>query len=1006
VRDAEPSLDELPSRIGRYRVVRKLGEGGMGIVFEAEQQQPRRRVAVKVVKPHLSARHLRRFRLEGEVLGRLRHPGIASIYEAGAGRVSFPSGASIRQPFLAMELVDGEPVSTYAATLDVPGRLALVATICEIVQYAHRRGVIHRDLKPGNVLVETNAQPKILDFGVARAVDPAGERDYTTQTRMGEIIGTLPYMSPEQLGGDVEAIDTQSDVYALGIILYEVLTGRHPYPFEKGSLAEISARLHATGFAPPSKYDKSCRGDIDVIVATAIEDEKERRYQSAGALATDIRRHLRLEPIEARADSAWYVVRRQVQRHRLPVAIGASFLFALVAFAVVSWTLYVSAERARQDAEQQHAEATSRLWDSYLASARLGRSSRLPGRRLASLDVIAKASAIRPSPELRDEAIASLCLTDLRVIAELDGVPGAGAVGLDALDRFSWIEHDSISIVSELPSRARIATLPGPGRTDWVQRFSPDGRFLASRYAAGTDRLAIVWEVDRERPVLTIEEGRLAGMAVVFDPRSKWVAFAATDSTIRIHDLPSGALRETIAGTGAATLLAVHPGGERIATSDGSSIGVWQRSTGGRLLTSPAPSYLYSIGYTPDGRWLAGTAADGGIYLWDTTTGAMARRLEGHSAPATVGFFGANELLATRGWDGTTRTWDLRRDVPLFDPIEDLIVAGMAGERMLFQGPNRNVVVMEIARAPGFEHITDEEEFRGPSQVALSADGRYLATAADNGLHLWSLATGESMAQLAGRARDVLIIGGDLFASVDRELLRWPLRDLTDGGRAGGPTPVAPGTTVDFIGTHPDGRSVAAIGADRFFLIAPGTGAVGDMFPLPDGAEHPQLTPDGRWLFLSNWRGPGGHVIDAATGEIRRVFPGTSVTGAFSPDGTTLIVTDPEGYRLVDVASLEDRIRVTRPERVYTGKVAFHPKDEMVAVTYSRYVVWLLDVETGERLCTLRNPDPEPITSLQFTLDGNRLIAVATGRDILIWKLDEIRRRLRELDLDWGRSGT
>jgi len=215
----------LPTAIGRYRIIRLLGEGGMGTVYEAEQDQPRRLVALKVIKPGLAAgERLWRFEHEAQALGRLQHPGIAQIYEASTADTGFGP-----QPYFAMELIRGLSLQEYAKSnsLDTRQRLALMVKICEAVNHAHQRGLIHRDLKPGNILVDETGQPKILDFGVARVT--GSDEQATRQTDLGQLVGTLAYMSPEQVMADPLEMDTRSDVYSLGVILYELLSGRLPY---------------------------------------------------------------------------------------------------------------------------------------------------------------------------------------------------------------------------------------------------------------------------------------------------------------------------------------------------------------------------------------------------------------------------------------------------------------------------------------------------------------------------------------------------------------------------------------------------------------------------------------------------------------------------------------------------------------------------------------------------------------------------------------------------------
>jgi tetratricopeptide (TPR) repeat protein len=321
----------LPEAIGRYRVLRLVGEGGMGTVYEAEQDHPRRVVALKVIKPGLTSRELlRRFERESQALGRLQHPGIAQIYEAGTADAGFGP-----QPYFAMEFILGETLKDYAASqsLDTRQRLELVAHICDALQHAHGRGLIHRDLKPANILVDRTGQPKILDFGVARLADEYAHG--TLQTDAGQLVGTLAYMSPEQVAADPLELDTRSDVYALGVILYELLAGRLPY--------EIGNRVHEAvqtirdeDPTRLSSVNRIYRGDIETIVGKALEKDKARRYTSAAALAEDIRRHLSDQPITARSASATYQLQKFARRHKTLVGGVAAVFVVLVAGIVVS----------------------------------------------------------------------------------------------------------------------------------------------------------------------------------------------------------------------------------------------------------------------------------------------------------------------------------------------------------------------------------------------------------------------------------------------------------------------------------------------------------------------------------------------------------------------------------------------------------------------------------------------------------------------------------------------
>jgi eukaryotic-like serine/threonine-protein kinase len=334
--------------IGRYRIIRILGEGGMGTVYEAEQDQPRRGVALKVIKASLASPELlRRFDQESQALGRLHHPGIAQIYEAGSAET--PGG---RQPFFAMELIRGLPLTQYAnqRKLDIRQRLLLMIQVCDAVQHAHQRGIIHRDLKPGNILVEETGQPKILDFGVARATDCDAEA--TRQTDVGQILGTLAYMSPEQVLADPLALDTRSDVYALGVILYELLAGKLPYKLSR-QLPQAIRIIQETDADPLSSVSRVFRGDIETIVTKALEKDKNRRYASAADLAGDMRRYLDDQPITAKPASTSYQLEKFARRHKALVTGVAAVFLALVLGVIASTREAVRARKAERTAQQQ-----------------------------------------------------------------------------------------------------------------------------------------------------------------------------------------------------------------------------------------------------------------------------------------------------------------------------------------------------------------------------------------------------------------------------------------------------------------------------------------------------------------------------------------------------------------------------------------------------------------------------------------------------------------------------
>lgn len=343
------------TRIGPYEVVARLAEGGMGTVFEAQQESPSRRVALKVMHGSMvSASAAARFRYEAQALARLTHPGIAQIYEAGTHR-----GPTGTLAYYAMELIPGgRSILAHARTLSRRDRLDLFLLLCDAVAHAHRRGVIHRDLKPSNVLVTPEGHVKVLDFGIAKLVEHQ-EGDTTLLTLTGQMLGTPGYMSPEQARGDPGSVDVRSDVFSLGVILYEMLTDHQPFEADGASPFEL-ARAVAEGEPIPARtFDRSLCGDLENILAHALEKSRELRYQSVDALAQDIRAYLSNRPVAARAPTSLYMFRKFAARNRALIAGAAGVALALmVGLGIAAWQAVV-ATSARERSE--HDFAVSRL---------------------------------------------------------------------------------------------------------------------------------------------------------------------------------------------------------------------------------------------------------------------------------------------------------------------------------------------------------------------------------------------------------------------------------------------------------------------------------------------------------------------------------------------------------------------------------------------------------------------------------------------------------------------
>ncbi|MCU0224397.1 MAG: tetratricopeptide repeat protein [Acidobacteria bacterium] len=457
----DPEFLDGPRQIGPYRILERLGEGGMGVVYRAEQQNPRREVALKVIG-FRSPEILQRFAFEQQALALMNHPNIAQVFETGA--------TDGRWPYLAMELIDGVPLNRYVAERDLPlrERIDLFVAICRGVEHAHRKGIIHRDLKPSNVLVSTQdgrPVPKIIDFGIAKALSESLAEN-GGRTRLGQQLGTPAYMGPEQRAG--QPVDTRTDVYALGVILYELLASELPFaadtmgsertgsglarargePLRPSARVRESDRRGGLAAAAARRLARELEGDLDWIVLKALDDDPERRYPSANALAEDLLRHLRDEPTLARAPSRAYRLAKFVRRNRVALGVAAVVAAASLVGGASVWGAR-RAERERQrevERVEQMADAIVDLVDT--TSPRTSRGKPIEARALLDRAVEQVLEQVEMSPrtavrlrlrvgdayrKLGDYESAEAQLVPAVALAE-SSIPGGEPLRLDALN--------------------------------------------------------------------------------------------------------------------------------------------------------------------------------------------------------------------------------------------------------------------------------------------------------------------------------------------------------------------------------------------------------------------------------------------------------------------------------------------------------------------------------------------------------------------------------------------
>ncbi|HED65085.1 MAG TPA: hypothetical protein ENJ09_05960 [Planctomycetes bacterium] len=633
----------IPDRVGGYTVERILGTGSMGIVYLARQESTGQLVALKLMRPDgVGRRSEQRFQREMRILARLDHPGIARIVDAG--RTDIGNG---EQPFFAMEYVDGEPLREFARgnAPSLRRRVELIVELCEAMHHAHELGVLHRDLKSENILVDRRGQVRVLDFGIARISDP--ELQVTVQgTQEAQIIGTLATMSPEQATGDVRNLDRRSDVYSLGVVAYELIAGRLPLDLSRRTLLEAARIVQEREPELISSVREEVPYDLALVIQTALAKDPAYRYASARAMAADLGRWLRNEPITARPVGTIYILRKLARRHR-GAAIGAAVaVIALVVGMVLSLVL---ANRANRSA------ATAR-WKSTLAElAAAGAELRAGALEQAQF----RLRAIPPD----DRGL------EWRLLRHLSD---PSALVLEGQEMNIWnvaITPDGKRALSAAGDGTVFEWALDRGReprrlTDHNERvFSVAASADGTRVASGSADRTIHLRDAATLETLAVLEGHDAGcFALAFSPDGELLASGANDGTLRTWDAGNGAPRAVLEGHGARIWeLAFSPEGDTLATvSEDGEVGLWDPRSGRRLgRLRPNTGALVDLSFSPDGERLALASVSGRLQLWDF---ARRTRLRETTASATelgcCAFSPDGTLILTGSREGGLGLWD------------------------------------------------------------------------------------------------------------------------------------------------------------------------------------------------------------------------------------------------------------------------------------------------------------------------------------------------------------